>query len=144
MPAEDIQRCPGCGIEFKASDIVGRQACPVCDRPFVAAFNPVRANGPLQGIFTASAFQEPETGRLVRINLAWLWTLLFGCFYFAAKGARGLAWASFFATVFTAGLAWFIYPFFAARLLRRHYLLAGWLPVSTPAASEGEPDALPS
>ncbi|MEA4856187.1 MAG: hypothetical protein AAGU21_18000 [Solidesulfovibrio sp.] len=144
MQAERTTRCPGCGIEFNVSDIAGLPACPVCERPFVAAFAPIRANGLVQGLFTANAFLQPETGRLERIDHAWLWTLLFGCFYFATKGARGQAWVSFFATLFTAGLAWLVYPFFAARLLRRHYVRAGWEPVSVPAGGEADPDALAS
>ncbi len=144
MQAERTRRCTGCGIEFNVSDLAGRLACPVCDRPFVAAFAPIRATGPVRGLFTASAFLQPETGRLERIDHAWLWTLLFGCFYFATKGARGQAWASFFATLCTAGLAWFVYPFFAARLLRRHYVRTGWQPVCAPADSEADPDALAS
>ncbi|WP_300160022.1 hypothetical protein [Solidesulfovibrio sp.] len=132
MSAETVSRCPGCGVVFSARDIEGMSRCPVCSLPFAARpSRPARpsAAGPLRGVHTAQAFVDPSTGHVVRFERAWLWALLFGPLYFAWRGAWFHAFMGIFAVVLTAGLAWLVYPFFAARLLRRHYLRQGFDPV---------------
>lgn len=59
-------------------------------------------------------------------NHAWLWTLLFGCFYFGVKGIWTHAVVSFGLALLTGGISWFVYPFFASTVVRNHYLRNGW------------------
>ena len=60
---------------------------------------------------------------------AWLWVLLFGCFYFVVKGVWRHALISSFCALFTNGLSWLIYPFFASSIMRKHYLREGWVEI---------------
>ncbi|HCR13018.1 hypothetical protein [Solidesulfovibrio sp.] len=129
MTAETVFRCPACGVVFNAADLEGKVHCPVCDLPFGANHSHEHARGPLRGIFTAQAFVDPASGRVVRFEYAWLWTLLFGPLYFAWRGAWLHAAICLAAAVATVGLSWLVYPFLAARLLRRHYLCRGFDPV---------------
>ena len=118
-------RCPGCGIEFNAADIAGMDACPVCSRPFQAMAGDVgdmRQPDP----DATTAFVNPANGHTERIDGAWLWVLLFGCIYFAFKGVWTHAVVSLAAAMLTGGLSWLVYPFFAGRILRTHYLRKGW------------------
>ncbi len=64
-----------------------------------------------------------------QIRFAWLWSLLFGFLYFAVKGAWGYCLLTLVLAVCTAGLSWFVVPFFAHRMMERHYLRGGWVPV---------------
>lgn len=75
---------------------------------------------------TADIFNNPKTGENVNISIAWLWTLLFGSFYFMFKGNWKHFFISFFAACFTAGISWLIYPFFAKKIMRNYYLEKGW------------------
>jgi hypothetical protein len=74
-------------------------------------------------------FQNPANGYAEKIGAAWLWCLLFGCFYFAVKGIWTHAVAAFFLACLTFGLSWLIYPFFARGIVEKHYLRNGWVPV---------------
>ena len=129
MTAETVFCCPACGVAFNAADLEGKAFCPVCGLPFGANHSHEHARGPLRGIFTARAFVDPATGRVIRFGYAWLWTLLFGPLYFAWRGAWFHAAICLAAAVATLGLSWLVYPFLAARLLRRHYLCRGYDPV---------------
>lgn len=61
----------------------------------------------------------------------WLWTLLFGCFYFAYKGVWRHAVIAFFLAFPTALLSWLVYPFFSHGIIDRHYLRSGWTRVQS-------------
>jgi len=56
----------------------------------------------------------------------WLWTLIFGGFYFAYRKAwlHSLGW--FVVVPLTLFVAWLVYPFFADRLLTATYKSRGW------------------
>ena len=72
-------------------------------------------------------FQNPENGFVEEVSNAPLWVLLFGCFYFAAKGVWTHAVAGFLAALCTCGISWLVYPFFADQVMRTHYLRKGWV-----------------
>ncbi len=75
-------------------------------------------------------FKNPANGHAETIpGLAWLWTLLFGFIYLAIRGVWTHVVAYVFLAVMTAGISWFIYPFFANGILRNHYLKKGWVEV---------------
>ena len=61
--------------------------------------------------------------------LAWLWTLLFGIIYFAARGIWTHFIVGLLVGILTGGLSWLIYPFFAKKIIREHYLSNGWVEV---------------
>jgi hypothetical protein len=77
-------------------------------------------------------FRNPANGYEERIESAWLWTLLFGCFYFAVKGVWTHAIAAFLLALMTYGLSWLVYPFFANRIMETHFLRKGWIKVNAP------------
>jgi len=74
----------------------------------------------------AQFFENPANGYREKVGHAWLWTLLFGCFYFAYKGIWRHFVIAFFVAILTAGISWLIYPFFASRIIQRNYLQKGW------------------
>lgn len=123
-----VARCPGCGVEFNAADLAGLSACPVCARPFAAAPD-APGQGRAQYLETATAFVNSANGHVERIDSVWIWVLLLGCIYFAAKGVWTHAVAGLLAAIVTGGLSWLAYPFFAKRIMRTHYLRKGWQPV---------------
>ncbi len=71
-------------------------------------------------------FENPSNGSREESSKPWLWTLLFGSFYFAFKGVWNHAVIGFFLAFVTLGLSWFAYPFFANEIVRKHYLKKGW------------------
>ncbi len=75
---------------------------------------------------TEMRFRNPATGQIVVISDAFLWTLLFGPFYWA----KHEAWLGFVVSVLAAlatfGVSWLIAPFFARFVLRYRYLSNGW------------------
>jgi len=84
----------------------------------------------------AVQFKNPFNGYVEEVSNAPLWSLLFGFFYFAAKGVWTHAAAGAVLAFFTFGLSWIIYPFFANQIMRTHYLRRGWIDASTtPPAS---------
>jgi hypothetical protein len=79
---------------------------------------------------SANTYRNPVNGYEEKIGHAWLWTwLLGGGIYFAIRGVwrHAVAWP--FLVISTLGIAWIVYPFLAANILRRHYLRQGWEPV---------------
>ncbi len=72
-------------------------------------------------------FKNPVNGYVESVSMPWLWTLLFGCIYFAVKGI----WTHFVASLIlascTSGLSWLIYPIFARSIVQTHYLRKGWV-----------------
>lgn len=71
-------------------------------------------------------FKNPSNGFIEESTYPWLWCLLFGTFYFIFKGIWIHAALSFIIAMFTGGLSWLIYPFFAKRILLMHYNKIGW------------------
>ena len=71
-------------------------------------------------------FQNPANNYIEEASAPWLWTLLFGGFYFMAKGVWTHAIIGILLAIITAGVSWFIYPFFAGGIIRNHYLKKGW------------------
>lgn len=80
-------------------------------------------------------FRHPANSHEVHVRHAFLWCLMFGCFYFIKHGAWGPALIALAAAIFTFGLAWLIYPFFAKGILRKHYLRSGWIEVTGTGAA---------
>lgn len=75
-------------------------------------------------------FKNPMNGYVERVPRdVWVYVLLFGGLYFLAKGVWTHAAASFAAAFLTFGISWLVYPFFAKKIMRSHYLRNGWIPV---------------
>jgi hypothetical protein len=72
------------------------------------------------------AFRNPANGYVEESSVPWLWCLIFGCFYFAYKHCYMHAIIALVLAIFTAGFSWFIYPFFATKIIRHSYLQRGW------------------
>lgn len=84
-------------------------------------------------------FTHPQNGFTAEVRAPRFFTFLFGPLYFAAHGVWSHVFISFFAAVFTGGLAWFVYPFLAPGILEDAYLRNGWKrgepkPAAPPAA----------
>ena len=75
---------------------------------------------------TFMCFEDPNSRARVELRNPCAWTLLFGPFYWARHGALGEGLVATVLTVFSAGLAWLVLPFFAVIVLRRRYLSNGW------------------
>jgi hypothetical protein len=74
-------------------------------------------------------FRNRHTGQMVRLTASgtfWL-TMLFGIFYFAYHRVWLHVAIGGVAGFFTYGLSWFIYPFFAYRLIVGNYRQQGWV-----------------
>ena len=76
----------------------------------------------------SDTFVNPANGHAERVGLARLWVLLFGVFYFAAKGMWRHAILLFLLAVPTLGVAWVYYVLTAPKHVRHHYLERGWVP----------------
>jgi len=82
-------------------------------------------------------FKNPSNGYVEEVSsVAWLWVLLFGTIYFAVKSVWNHAFLSFVLALFTFGISWLVYPFFATDILRKHYLKKGLIEIgsATPGA----------
>jgi hypothetical protein len=64
-------------------------------------------------------FRNPANDYEERVSAPWFWCLLFGCFYFAFKGAWAHAIFSVIFALCTGGLSWLIYPFFARSIVEK-------------------------
>lgn len=62
-------------------------------------------------------------------GLAFLFTLLFGCFFFAIKGIWSHFFISLILAIVTVGISWLIYPFFVSGIIKKHYLKKGWIEI---------------
>ena len=69
---------------------------------------------------------HPTNNYKVIVSSATLWCFLFGCFYFMYKGVWGPAILAFFLAIFTCGISWLIFPFFAEKLIIDHYMKQGY------------------
>lgn len=91
-----------------------------------------------------ATFENPHNGYRETVGgSAILFTLLFGCFYLAYKGAWGWAILSFFIVVFLGAfsfgvlgfIAWLCIAPFAPAMVRQTYLRRGWRQVDGAAAA---------
>ena len=98
-------------------------------RPVAQPYAAALQGGGATRIGGAARFRNPANGYEENVGHAWLWCLLFGCFYFAVKGVWTHAVASFVLALLTFGLSWLVYPFFARGAVERNYLRRGWIPV---------------
>tara|TARA_B100000768_G_scaffold116398_1_gene107730 strand:- start:420 stop:653 length:234 start_codon:yes stop_codon:yes gene_type:complete len=75
-------------------------------------------------------FEHPGNGYQESItNFAILWCLVFGSLYFAYKGIWRHFVLSLVIGLFTFGVSWFIYPFFAKNIIATQYRKNGWLEI---------------
>ncbi len=124
-----LVNCSECGkqISDKAA------TCPQCGAPVItspASTTPVdRAR--------AILFENPRTGQVTNISNAGVYTLFFGCFYFALKGVWTHAVIGAILAIVTYGISWLVYPAFAQGIVRRHLLETGWIPKATEVAGRG-------
>jgi hypothetical protein len=72
-------------------------------------------------------FENPANGYVEEITAAPLRCLLFGCVYIAVKGVWTHAVAALALAIFTLGISWLVYPFFATQIMQTHYLRRGWI-----------------
>ncbi len=70
-------------------------------------------------------FMNPSNNYIEEVKNAGLWTLVFGFFYLAYKGAWLAAIIAFGLAIFTGGISWFVFPFFASRSVEKSYLQKG-------------------
>lgn len=68
----------------------------------------------------------PYTNKEISLENAFLWSLLFGPFYFARKGLWDSALLALLLTVISGGISVLIYPFFTERIIVETYLKKGW------------------
>ena len=71
-------------------------------------------------------FEHPDNGYIETIKHPFLYTLLFGTFYFALKRVWVHAMISGILAVITVGCSWIIYPFFSQKIITNNYLRNGW------------------
>ena len=75
-------------------------------------------------------FEHPDNGYQESItNFSILLCLVFGSLYFAYKGIWRHFVLSLAIGVFTLGVSWFIYPFFAKNIIATQYRKNGWLEI---------------
>lgn len=77
-------------------------------------------------------FENTQNGYRKQVGRSWLWCLLAGPLYFVFHGA----WkhALIMAVIMTPALLipWFVYPFYAKKLIADSYFDRGWEEVETP------------
>ena len=83
-------------------------------------------------------FKNPQNGYVKESSVPWLWTLLFGLFYFMYKGIWAHVGILFLfscvavsteCTAISYG-ACIAYAFFANTIVRNHYLSKGWVEIT--------------
>lgn len=73
-------------------------------------------------------FKNPKNGDVTDLyDPVWVVVLLFGVIYFAYKKLWLNAILSLSLAIFTVGISWFFYPFFAKSLIRWEYKQRRWL-----------------
>lgn len=80
-------------------------------------------------------FEHPSNGFQESFDYPWLWTLLFGPFYFALKRIWVHTFISGVVAIMTFGASWLVYPFFSRQIIVNHYLRSGWKLVQDEAVS---------
>ncbi len=76
-------------------------------------------------------FQNTANQYVEKIQSPALGAVLLGPLSIGLAGAWGPAVAYLVLTLFTGGIFWFILPFLAEGILRKHYLGKGWVEVFT-------------
>jgi hypothetical protein len=94
--------------------------CPSCGAPVTTSLNQVNYE-------IASWFKNPQTKKIESVSFAWLWTLLFGPFYFSFKAIWTHAIFSLVLAIVTSGFSIIFYPFFAKKILQTSYNKKGWI-----------------
>lgn len=79
-----------------------------------------------------AVYQNPANGYLETVTtpLSWLWCLLFGPLYFLFNSNWKHAVISLVLATLTAGISWFIYPFFVYGINNNHYKRMGWVEIT--------------
>ena len=75
-------------------------------------------------------FRNPQSGFVETVTYPFLWTPLFGTFYFMVKRVWVHALLSFILSIVTFGLSWLVYPFVAKGIITKDYLRNGWILLS--------------
>lgn len=94
----------------------------------------------MKDIMRPLAFQNPVNGYTVTIEGPFLGSFLIGPLYIGLKGAWGPAVGYFLLACATAGFFWFVFPFLASGILRRHFLGQGWTEIQVPEPDRGNDD----
>ena len=71
-------------------------------------------------------FSHPQTDFTVKCNFPFLWTLLFGPFYFLLKGNYKHSIISLVVGLCTFGISALIYPFFSRSIMTNYYMEKGY------------------
>jgi len=71
-------------------------------------------------------YRHKRDGRMMTASTPWLWSLVFGGFYFLYRKAWMHSAIWLVAAVCTLGLAWLVYPFYAGKALTSTYKNRGW------------------
>ncbi len=135
MPAPRTSECPACKSPLSGSP----DECPVCGiviakygrktgkrrTPQEIPVGPTSRSYP-KGKPGSLRFVNPVNNHVEATTSPWVWTLLFGPFYFAYKGLWGHAVLGTILGIFTLGLSWIVYCIVAKKLLRNHYGRLGW------------------
>lgn len=74
-------------------------------------------------------FQNPANGYIEELNNPGLYCFLFGPLYFVSKGVWTHAIISTVACILTLGFSLFLYPFWTAQIMKKHFLQKGWTEV---------------
>jgi hypothetical protein len=69
---------------------------------------------------------SPTGKKEVNLDKVFLWSLIFGPFYFAYLGIWDSALVSGILAVISGGISILIYPFFAERIIVETYKKQGW------------------
>jgi hypothetical protein len=74
-------------------------------------------------------FKNQITKDIVDVKHPEIWTLLFGSFYFAKYKIWDHTMISALLVLVTGGISMFIYPIFAAKIIKNAYIKRGWIEV---------------
>ena len=84
-------------------------------------------------------FRNPANNYVEESAAPWLFTLLFGFFYFAVKGIWTHVLISVVLAFCTFGVSWLVYPFFANGIVRTYYRRKGWIEIGPDQFSTARP-----
>jgi hypothetical protein len=71
-------------------------------------------------------FKNPANGYIESSSIPFLWCLLFGPLYFAAKGIWRHVFIGMLLGFCTFGISWLLYPFLARGIVHKAYAQRGW------------------
>ena len=75
-------------------------------------------------------FMNPTNEYTEEVHNCFILSLIFGSLYFLNQRVWGVAVLSVICALFTGGLSWIVFPFFAKEIVRKTYLRNGWLEVT--------------